>query len=95
MPFMNQVIIFLNFLPLLCCNLSRGGSRESLHGVPSCNKLIFVFGVFVKSDFIPKRKKSKRREKSESDASEDDEAGVNRHLPTPPGEEPLQPANSR
>ena len=95
-PYMNQVKNFLEFTsPLLCCNLSRGGSRESLRGVPSCNKLIFVFGVFVKSPFIPKRKKSKRRKKSETDASKDDQAGVNRHLPTPPGEEPLQPASTR
>ena len=75
-----------------------GGDPEKVCAVfrPAINSFWYlVYLVFVKSDFIPKRKKSKRRKKSETDASKDDQAGVNRHLPTPPGEEPLQPASVR
>ena len=51
---------------------------------------IVVFGI---CQILPKGKKSKRREKSGKGAREDDGVGVKRHLPTPPGEKPLQPGS--
>ena len=44
---------------------------------------------------LPKDEKSKWRQNSDYDAREDHWIGMNRHLPSPPGEKPLQPKDVR
>ena len=56
--------------------------------------LMEIFEIVMAMN-LPKDEKPKGRENSDNDARENHRVGMDRHLPTPPGEKPLQPTDVR